>query len=74
VNLLEVPDDVEAMCECSRAVGTAEMTDASAFVTYVTHQRVLDLVPAGKFPSEIAARVKIYNFSYFLSHLSLGHM
>ena len=45
MNLLQMPDDVESVRECSRTVRTAEMTDSSALVTHVTHKRMLDLVP-----------------------------
>lgn len=43
--LLEMANDVEAMRECSRAVGTAELTDSDALVTHVTRERMFYLIP-----------------------------
>lgn len=40
-----MPNDVEAMCKCSRAVGAAEVTDSRAFMSHVANERVFDLIP-----------------------------
>lgn len=45
MNLLQVPNDIEAMSKCARAIGATEMTDASAFMTHVAGKRMLYLVP-----------------------------
>lgn len=45
VDLLEMSNNVEAMCECPRAIRTAKMTNSSAFMTHVSDERVFDLIP-----------------------------
>lgn len=45
MNLLQMSNDIEAMSECSRAVGTAEVANTRAFVPHMADQRMFYLIP-----------------------------
>lgn len=45
MNLLQVPNNIEAMSKRARAIGATEMTDSGAFMAHVAGKRMLYLVP-----------------------------